>query len=70
MTGKVVDITPEHIPVALIREFADENRLKDAKAAFVIWLDKDDELQFEFCGLQSKDVLWALKRMEQRLMGD
>jgi len=66
--NKIDDITPEHLPVTLLRDEDIIEASLSAKAMAIIWLDKEDELYYEMCAIEKKDLLWALKCMENNLM--
>ncbi len=63
---KVESITPGHHPVSLLE--SNIEKVQTAKAAAVMWLDKDDKLHWDNCGLTKHDLLWALELMRISLM--
>jgi len=68
MRSSIKDITPEHHPVAMLRDSMP--KAEQAVAGFVVLLDKDDTLYWESCGGTKKDLLWAIEQMRVRLMTD
>ncbi len=63
--AEIIDITPEHSPLALARLMLEA--APDATAGFYCLIDKDDALNYEIAGMQRKDILWAIERMKQIL---
>ena len=72
--SKVVDITPQHEPLSIIREAEQEIiRSRDELnivAAFVVLIDENGDLWRRAAGYQKRDVLWALMRCQNDLMNE
>lgn len=65
-TESVTDITPDHSPIALAKEMLKES--PDAIGGFYVLIDKDDTLTYDMAAITRKDLLWAIKKMENLLL--
>ena len=64
------DITPQHNPVRMLRDVANQAIERRYIAAVVIALREDDELDVEMCAIQKKDILWAMEKYKHKLFDD
>jgi hypothetical protein len=62
------DITPAHMPIALLRAAEEQIEKEEVAAAFVLLLMEDDTIWFDGCSYKRKDLLWALDRMKHIIM--
>ena len=66
MKPEVKNIIPRHHPYGLLSDNLE--RSKDSIAAVLILVGKDGGMYFDNCGIEARDVLWALRKMEQKLL--
>ena len=66
MKPEVKDIIPLNHPYGLL--YDNLERSKDCIAGVLILVDKDGGMYFDNCGIKATDVLWALRKMEQKLL--
>jgi len=64
--NEVVDITPEHEPIALARRMAVE--AVGARAGVAILISEDGSLWYRMAGRERAYIMWALQRMIHMLM--
>ena len=57
-----------YLPSSLAQVFA--NKAPEFKAAFVLGVNDEGDLWFDFCGVQRKDILWALEKAKLELLSD
>ncbi len=62
----VIDITPEHEPIALARKM--EAEAIGARAGVAILIGEDGELWYRMAGRERAYIMWALQRMVHMLM--
>lgn len=62
---EIADITPEHSPVALAKTMLEE--APKATGGFYVLFNGND-MDYDMCGAQRKDILWALAKMQKRLL--
>lgn len=67
----VIDITPAHKPLALIREM-EQTILDDPTVctAFVILMDEEGAMIYRGATQRKADLIWALERMKQKILAD
>lgn len=63
----VTDITPKHFPIGVAKDMME--LCPSAKAAVGIVVNKDDTLWYDMCGMQRKDILWALMKLMLEVLG-
>lgn len=68
--AEVVDITPMQDPIGLARDMVVRAQTENCKAAFYMLVDEDDELIYDGCAEQRKELLWALERLKAILLAD
>lgn len=64
--NKIVDITPPHEPVAMVREMLE--CAPGCKAGVCILVREDGTLHWDMAGEERAAVLWALYKMIHELM--
>lgn len=67
MDSQIDNITPQHFPSSLLPEI--EEKIKDAKAIFVVMLMPDNKIVSQMCGHMQKDILWIIEKAKLTLLG-
>ena len=67
--GKVVDITPNHDPMGLARDMVKAVEKEGIVAGFYVLLTEEGDLIYDGAAYHKKDLLWALERTKQNLLG-
>ena len=62
------DITPGFRVEALLRQQTELCREHGYKAAFFVAMTSNGELRSDMCGMEKKDILWALEVMKLQLI--
>ncbi len=68
--SQLADISPGHLPVVVAREALERSKTARAIAVVIIDGDESESLWYECCGYEKQAVLWALKKMEKKLLED
>ncbi len=64
--AEIVDITPEHDPIALAREMVE--RAPGCRAGLVVLVRDDGSIWYDMAGHERAYIMWALQRMAHALM--